>query len=430
MTLAAERRRRAAATDAEPSRVQRPAHRRDCGSPLRVCIVRQSDLYEIPVKREAEALAAAGYEVEVLCMRNPERPRRAVINGVTILSLPAALRRSGKARYALDYLWFFVLAFCTLAARHLRRRYAVVQVNTMPDFLVFAAAAPKLLGARVLLFMKEPTPELAETLFGRGPLVSVLAWLEQRAIRFADHVLTVTEQLKARYVERGADPRRISVVYNGAEPATWGAAPTSGRGREDGGGGGEFLVVCHGSIEERYGQDTIVEAARLLRAELPELRVVFTGRGSYAEELERRIARAGVADIVRFEGWVTFERLRELLERAAVGVVAQKASPYSHLVHTNKMVDYWNFGLPVVASRLRAVASLYDDRVLEYYEPGDPADLARAIRRLHDDPVRRAQLAAAGRQAACRNGWRAQRRVYLDAYRALLRPRRRALTPA
>jgi hypothetical protein len=116
----------------------------------RVCIVRQSDLYEIPVRREAQALAKAGFDVEVICMENPERPRRSVIGGVAVTGLPAALRRSGRLRYMIEYIWFTVLVAGVLAARHLRRRYAVVQVNTMLDFLVFSAVVPKLLGARVV----------------------------------------------------------------------------------------------------------------------------------------------------------------------------------------------------------------------------------------------------------------------------------------
>jgi glycosyltransferase involved in cell wall biosynthesis len=181
-----------------------------------------------------------------------------------------------------------------------------------------------------------------------------------------------------------------------------------------------FTIICHGLIVDRYGQDTIVQAAALLRNVLPDLRVVFTGRGPGVDELMRMIDRLGLTGIVRYEGWVTLSRLDDLLHSADVGVVAQKASPYSHLVHTNKMVDYWVFGLPVIASRLRAVSETYDDRVLEYYEPGDAAALARAIRRLHDDPQRRQELARNGKLALERNGWQVQRRIYLAVYDDLL----------
>jgi glycosyltransferase involved in cell wall biosynthesis len=134
----------------------------------------------------------------------------------------------------------------------------------------------------------------------------------------------------------------------------------------------------------------------------------------------KSIDRLGLRDTVRFEGWVSRARLNEILHSADAGIVAQKASPYSHLVHTNKMVDYWIFGLPVIASRLRAVSELYDDRFLEYFEPGDAAGLAAAIRRLRADPHRRAELARNGKIAQLMNGWAAQRLSYLKVFDAIL----------
>lgn len=383
----------------------------------RVCIVRQNDHYEPMIKREADALAEEGFAVEVLCMRRVDGPAREVVNGVEVTSLQSSLGKSSKARYILDYARFFLLVSATLTRRHLRRRYAVIQVNTMPDALVFAALIPKLLGARVIAFMHEPSPELAETIFGRGLISRALTVVEQLVLRFADVAIAVTDQLKERYVERGARGDRIAVVLNGVDPADrlgdW--SPPSNT-EED----GVFTVICHGTVDDRYGQDTIVDAARILRDELPDLRVVLLGRGKSAEALQARIRSHGLGDVVSFEGWVTESRLNDLLYTADVGVVAQKASPYSHLVHTNKMVDYWIFELAVIASRLRAVSDLYDDSVLEYYEPGDPWDLARAIKRLHDDPERRRQLARNGRVALETYGWPAQRGAYLAVYRALL----------
>jgi glycosyltransferase involved in cell wall biosynthesis len=378
----------------------------------RVCILRQTDMYEPPVQRAAEALAGAGFDVEVICMRHPERPRRTVVHRVEITSLPASLNRSSRHRYVLDYAWFFLLAASTLAFRHLRRPYSVVQVCTMPDFLVFAGAIPRLLGSRLFLYMHEPTPELAETLFGNRRVTRMLERIEQRALSFADHAYTVTDELKQRYVDRGARADRITVVLNGADPSVrFGTWSPSQNGSKKG-----FTVICHGAIEDRYGQDTLVEAVRLLHDELPDLRLVLTGRGSLVDAVLQMVEAHGLEDVVHFYGWVSHERLNDLLHTADVGVVAQKASPYSHLVHTNKMVDYWLFGLPVIAGRLRAVSEIYDDSVLEYYAAGDARDLARAIRRLYDDPARRAELSRNGRRAQERNGWAVQREVYLGPY--------------
>ncbi len=385
--------------------------------PHRVCIVRQRDVYEPQIRRVAEALAGAGYDVEVLCMHHRDRPWTTVDNGVRIISLPGSLGRSNKVRYMFDYASFCFLAGLTLAARHLRRPYSVIQLYTMPDFLVFAAFVPKLFGSRVIAYMNEPTPELFETLYGvSGRFRRALERIEQRVLRFADHAITVTDQLKERYVERGADGRRISVVLNAPDPAgdLAGWTPPTSTGDD------EFVVMTHGSIEDRYGQDTIIEAAALLRDELPRLRVVFTGRGSNEDAVLALIRERNLADIVRFEGFVSRTRLNDLLHSADVGIVAQKASAYSHLVHTYKMVDYWIFGRPVIASRLDATSALYGDDVIEYYAPGDATDLARAIRRLHDDSDRREELARHGRKAQDEFGWAVQQRKYLATYEALL----------
>ena len=225
-------------------------------------------------------------------MRQDDSPSRQVVNGVEVEHAERVDGpNSSKLRYMFDYARFFVLVSGTLTARHFRRPYAVIQVNTMPDFLVFSTALPKLFGSRVVAYMHEPSPELAESLFGPGRVSRALARVEQWVLRFADHSIAVTDQLKERYVERGAKPEEITVVLNGADPESllgdW--APSEGDADEN-----VFLVVCHGSIEDRYGQDTIVEAARLLKPELPDLRVVIVGRGKATDALVAQIAEADV----------------------------------------------------------------------------------------------------------------------------------------
>ena len=386
-------------------------------SPLRrrACILRRSDQYEPTVRSEAEALIDAGFDVEVICIRSADSPRRAVVNGVKVIRTPVGLCSSMVGK-AVGYGLFFLFATGNVSIRHIRRPYAVVQANSLPDFLVFAALVPKLLGCRVVAYMQEPTPELAATIFDQKWIAGFLARIEQLAIRFADHAVTVTDQLKQRYIERGAAEDRITVVLNCADPgiflANWSPSPVEDKS--------EFIVVCHGTIADRYGQDTILDAARILRNEIPDLRVVITGRGPGTRELVKAIASYGLQGVVHFEGWVSQAKLNDILHSADVGIVAQKASPYSHLVHTNKMVDYWIFGLPVIASRLYAVSQLYDDHVIEYFEPGNASDLATAIRRLYMDAERRAELVRNGKLAQSRNGWATQRISYLGVFDSLL----------
>ena len=153
----------------------------------------------------------------------------------------------------------------------------------MPDFLVFAARVPKLLGSPVFLYMNEPMPELAETLFGPVAEAQPAARAGRAARRCASPTTRSPSPSSSSSATSSAAPGRRS-HHRGAQrlgprtrrlvaPRPWPRRTT------------RFTVMCHGAIVDRYGQDTIVEAAALLRDELPDLRVVLTGRGKAVEHV-------------------------------------------------------------------------------------------------------------------------------------------------
>lgn len=371
---------------------------------------------DLLARREAEALRDLGFAVEVFCLRNHGEPADDCVDGVRVRRLPLRREKRGAARNLYEYLAFFTLAAVSLTVAHLRRPFAVIQVNTMPDFLVFATLIPRLLGAKVALMMYEPMPELWATKF-RSPLPSAILRLIARwSVRYAHAVITVTEPLKETLVRYGVDPRKITVVLNAPDPRLFGRAAEPRAAAGD----GTFTVICHGAIEERYGHDTLVAALAALRERLPGLRLVITGDGGYRDEFLALVTAHALQDRIRYLGYVPLPDLVEALRQADAGVVAQKASPYSHLVHTGKMYDYLEFGLPVLASRLKAVQAYFDEASLAYFEPGDPDDLARAITELATCPERRQALRENSQRLYRQYQWAHQRDVYASVYRAWL----------
>jgi glycosyltransferase involved in cell wall biosynthesis len=77
--------------------------------------------------------------------------------------------------------------------------------------------------------------------------------------------------------------------------------------------------------------------------------------------------------------------------------------------------------LPVVISRTRSVENYFGESSFEYFDSDDPADLARAIRRVHGDPSRRAALVAGATAALEPYRWPAQREIYLGHIDRVLR---------
>ena len=162
----------------------------------RVCVVRQYYYpLDIRVRREVEALLGAGHEVDVVCLRGPGQAARESAGRLDVRRLPMAHGRGGPFGYLRRYAVFLALATAAVARLHLRRRYDLVQVHSLPDTLVLAAVLPKLLGAEVLLDLHETMPEFFATKFRRpmgSPLVRAVGRAEQASIRVASHTLTCT----------------------------------------------------------------------------------------------------------------------------------------------------------------------------------------------------------------------------------------------
>lgn len=383
----------------------------------RVCILRQ---YVYPqeqsLRREALALSGAGFEVEVLCGRWPGQKTQEIVDGIRVYRIAGMGDKGGILNYVVKYLRFSILATIKLTVRHLQSPFALVQVNTMPDFLVFATIVTRLLGARVGLMMYEPMPELWASLHGNSWMVKLLQIVQQQAIRYADVVFAVTEQQREKLVSGGGNAGKIEVILNSPdtgflEPFSHLATLPQGR----------FTLICHGAIEERYGHDTMLDAVQRVKGEIPGLRLRIMGRGTYADRLQAKIEAAGLSTHVQYLGWVSVEQMAQEIASADVGIVAQESSPYSNLVHTGKMYDYLAFGKPVIASRLDSVRAYFGEDALRYFEPNDSESLAEAILDLYRHPEKRRALVENSQKLYGQFNWEQQQKVYLAAYHRLLR---------
>lgn len=387
----------------------------------RILVIRQSYFpLDIRVRREVEALRWVGHDVDVLCLARSGERSCERWNGVRIMRLPLDFRSGGPLTYLLKYTVFAVVAGIFAAALHLRRRYRLVQVHSLPDPLVFAALVPRLLGARVVLDLHETMPEFFASRFGKSTeawVVGLVATAEQASIRFATHVITCTEEMKEAFVGRGSPPGKIEVVLNSADESIFDVERYPPQARQD----GRFVLMVHGSVEERYGIDTTIEALALLADEIPGLELHVYGRGSFLPQLERLAEGLGVSNRIHFQReWLPIEQVVHALSRANAGVVAMKRDAFRDLTHCNKMYELITMRRPAIVSRTRSVETYFDAGCFAWFESNDPQDLARAIRRLHNDPDWAQALVD---RAATRNEpyrWLHQRDRYLEVIRGVL----------
>jgi glycosyltransferase involved in cell wall biosynthesis len=398
-----------------------PNARRQTTIMARICVIRQFYFpLDIRVRREVEALVAAGHQVDVICQARPDEPRFERQGPITIRRVPLHHRRGSALRYMFEYASFLAVATVLAGALHLRRRYDLIQVNSIPDTLVFAALVPRLLGARVLLDLHECMPEFYATKFKTGlehQGVRLIARLEQASIRFADFAITCTAQMREAFVGRGAPPEKIEVILNSADEAIFDAErfpPQPCRS-------GEFTLICHGSIEERYGLDTVIKAVALLKGVIPGLRLRIFGEGSYRDELQQLTRRLGVEREVSFsDGFRPMDELLQAIAGADAGVVAMKRDAFRDLTHCNKMFEYITMRKPAIVSRPRSVEASFDASSFQLFASDDEHDLARAIRELYDDPQLGDQLVRRAAQVNEAYRWPHQRERYQRTVEGLL----------
>src|SRR5438309_11668859 len=101
--------------------------------------------------------------------------------------------------------------------------------------------------------------------------------LEQVSIRFAHSVITCTEQMRQRFIERGAPGEKIAVILNSFDEERF-DPQCYPRTRSL---GDPFVLVCHGTVDENYGLDVAIRAVALLRPRIPHLRLESNGHGRH-----------------------------------------------------------------------------------------------------------------------------------------------------
>jgi glycosyltransferase involved in cell wall biosynthesis len=338
------------------------------------------------VRREAEALIEAGMSVDVFSLRENGKEKRSRVNDVEVYRLPLERKRLGKLNYIWEYSLFVLLAFVTLSYRHLRKRYHVIHVHNMPDILVISALIPKLTGAKVVLDLHDPMPEIYITKFkvdDSHPLIRFITFLEKWCIRFADMVLTPNIAFRELFISRGCPPSKIHIVMNTAQENVFtydsGTAPAN---KNNG-----FVIMYHGTMLAHNGLDLALEAVSGLRDKIPSLEFRVYGDGDFKDEFLRLVNKMGLNSMVKYSnGQRPVEEIAEAIKSIDLGVIPNKMTPFTNLNMPVRIFEYLAMKKPVVAPCTKGISDYFDDSSLLLFEPGRVDSLTDVILRAYRDP--------------------------------------------
>jgi len=371
------------------------------------------------LRRQTDALVAAGHQVDLFCLRARGESAEERVRDVRVVRLPVHRAFTGFAGHLAEYLAFAGIAAIRLAREHGRRRYRLVQVATLPDFLAFAAAPLKLSGVPLLLDLHEDMPEFFRDRFAHRalqPLLPAVAGAAKASAWVADEIITVHEPLRELSIARGVPPDKISVVMNSADTELFDAGRYPRRPfMED----GELRLIHHSNLQRIYGLGVLIEAVARIGPELP-IRADIYGDGPYRPQLEAVVARTGTGDRVHLNGPVPIDELPALIAAADVGVIPSLPEPYMQYSLSTKLLEYAAMGIPIVASDLGTIRAHFTGDAIAYVPGGEPEALAAALRSLADDPVATARLGAEAHRQAAKYEWAEQAQRYVAIVERLL----------
>lgn len=318
-------------------------------------------------------LAARGHRVRLVCAGWKGAPAEAMVEGI-------AVRRHGTRN-----------TFAALGRSAVRKGLAaerpdivVEDVNKVPLFLAgmtrlpFCTIIPHLFG---------------DTVFHEAawPMASAV-WLAERPLarayrRTGFHA--ISESTRDDLVARGVPAGQIRVIHPGVDSAHFSPDPNVPRAAPP-----SFLYI--GRLKRYKGVDLALRALAQARLRRPDIRLDIAGRGDFQPELERLATGLGLADAVRFHGFVTEDEKLRLLRSATANVFPSPKEGWGITI-----VEAAAAGTPSLASDSPGLRDSVRDGVTGLLVPhGDTAALAERMVQLAGDPVLVERLGADARRFA------------------------------
>lgn len=132
------------------------------------------------------------------------------------------------------------------------------------------------------------------------------------------------------------------------------------------------VIGYFGSIAEKRGVETLVEAISLLRASYGNLVLLIAGKNNLQLHLNN--------PYIDYRGMVAQEKIPLFINACDVVVIPYLPDKQVEMSNACKIAEYLACRVPVVATLVSNHAEIFSDALQGICKPGDAQDMARAIR--------------------------------------------------
>ena len=182
-------------------------------------------------------------------------------------------------------------------------------------------------------------------------------------------------------------------------------------------------ILYAGSVTVARGIGDLLDAVAILQREDLEIRATIIGSGPADDKKELEELRRRLPDpaSIEFIDYIDFGKLKELAQNYYLAVVPlRRTKNYERSIPT-KILDYMNWGLPFVYSRLSLTEELFGGESGGIgFEPGDVDGLTKCLRLLLNDDSLCHQLREEGRAKVRQFDWKSEEKTLLRLYDRVL----------
>ena len=287
-------------------------------------------------------------------------------------------------------------------------------IRSVPDVVICSSPSPiaflgaqslaKKFGAKLVFEVRDIWPLTLTEIGGFSelhPFIRFMQWVEDKAYRDSDCVISNLKNSVDHMVARGLDARKFSWVANGfslaevhnKEPLEESVIAAIPRGK--------FIVGYTGTIGVANALDSLVCAAKLLK-DYDGIHFVIVGDGKERERLVADVVRKGL-DNVSFIPSIPKAQIQSMLSLFSVCYIGLTRDPLFRFgVSPNKLFDYLYSGKPVLyaidSGKYRPIDECGAGLQVE---PENPENLAEAVLHLyHKGEEDRLEMGRNGRAAA------------------------------
>ncbi len=322
--------------------------------------------------------------------------RRTVRDGVTVERVGStAFSRHKMAGRVSNYLSYLALA----VPRALAIRADVILAMTDPPVEGIAGAFVAQLKRRPFVYnIRDMYPDMA---LGGG-IVGDRGWvrlwekMHRRALRRAQRVIVLGDDMRDRILRKGIEPQRVVVVRDGTiipDAFAEQSHPIAQEIRS----GFKFAAIHAGNLGFYGAWDTLLRAAKLLEGE--NIGLIFVGEG--ANRVRLQLAAQGSAN-VRFLPFRPAAEIPLVMAAGDVHIICVRRG-LEGVVVPSKLYSVLAAGRPVLAVAAEesdVVRIVRESRCGLTADPDDPASVAAALRKMRDDPRELANMGQRAREAA------------------------------